>query len=142
MKDTILQETTKLRSVVRRLKPGEDIKYLLLIKVPDSDEQYWEIITGREEAYKYIKNNIAEIDLDYSFIIANGMKNINLENMHKIYDFVKFVKEENDISDEFDVDDYLTGVDTSYNIGEGLATGGNVFTGVSGSFESINDDDE
>ena len=47
MTDSILKGK-KLISPVRRIKPGEDIKYLLLIKVPNSDETFWEIITGRE----------------------------------------------------------------------------------------------
>lgn len=138
MTDSIL-ETKKLINPVRRIKPGENIKYLLLIKVPNSDETYWEIITGREEAYSYIKNNITEIDADQSFIISNKLKEINLDNLHTIYDFVQFVKKENDIVDEFDIDDYVINNDNSSNIGIGLETAGNVFTGVAGSFESDDD---
>lgn len=135
-------ETTERKMInpVRRMKPGEDIKYLLLIKVPGSDETYWEIITGREEAYEYIKNNIDTIDAEESYIIANDMK-IDLENMHKIIDFVKFVKEANDITDDFDIDDYNFGVDNSKNIGVGLETNGQVFTGIKGSYD-YEDDDE
>ncbi len=138
MTDSIL-ETKKLINPVRRIKPGENIKYLLLIKVPNSDETYWEIITGRENAYNYIKNNITEIDVDESFIISNKLKEINLDNLHTIYDFVQFVKKENDIVDEFDIDDYVINNDNSSNIGIGLETAGNVFTGVAGSFESDDD---
>ena len=61
MSNSIL-EGKKLISPVRRLKPGEGIKYLLLIKVPNSDERFWEIIEDREEVYNYIKNNIDIID--------------------------------------------------------------------------------
>ena len=43
-------EGKKLINPVRKIKPGENIKYLLLIKLPESDETYWEIVTGREEA--------------------------------------------------------------------------------------------
>lgn len=139
MSDSILQKK-KLISVVRRIKPGEDIKYLLLIKVPNTDETYWEIITGRETAYEYIKNNITEIDVDNSFIIANKQKEINLDDMHTIYGFVQFVKKENDIVDEFDIDDYIVNIDNSANIGVGLESKGNVFTGIAGSFEDDDDD--
>lgn len=139
MSDSILQKK-KLISVVRRIKPGEDIKYLLLIKVPNTDETYWEVITGRETAYEYIKNNITEIDVDSSFIIANKQKEIDLDNMHTIYGFVKFVKKENDIVDEFDIDDYIVNIDNSANIGVGLESKGNVFTGIAGSFEDDDDD--
>lgn len=139
MSDSILQKK-KLISVVRRIKPGEDIKYLLLIKVPNTDETYWEVITGRETAYEYIKNNITEIDVDNSFIIANKQKEIDLDNMHTIYGFVKFVKKENDIVDEFDIDDYIVNIDNSANIGVGLESKGNVFTGIAGSFEDDDDD--
>lgn len=133
----------KLVNPVRRLKPGEDIKYLLLIKVPDSDETYWEIIKGREEAYHYIVNNIDTIDVDESYIIANKMKEINLDELHTIYGFVKFVKQENNIVDEFDIDDYvINNVDTSINIGVGLESAGMVFTGIAGTYESAEDDDE
>lgn len=139
MSDSILQKK-KLISVVRRIKPGEDIKYLLLIKVPNTDETYWEIITGRETAYEYIKNNITEIDVDNSFIIANKQKEINLDDMHTIYGFVQFVKKENDIVDEFDIDDYIVNIDNSANIGVGLESKGNVFTGIAGSFEDDDND--
>lgn len=135
MSNSILNEK-KLINPVRKLKPGENIKYLLLIKVPNSDETYWEIITGREEAYNYIKNNITEIDPDQSFIIANKMKEIDLDNMHTIYGFVKYTKEQNDIVDEFDIDDYdSTNINNTSDIGVGLETAGQVFTGVAGSFE-------
>lgn len=140
MTDSILEK--KLISPVRRLKPGENIKYLLLIKSPDSDETFWEIIEGREKAYNYIKDNITIIDVDNSFIIANKMKDIDLDNLHTIYGFVKFVKEKNDIVDEFDIDDYISNIDNSSYIGVGLPTGGQVFTGIMGTFESSDDDDE
>lgn len=139
-------EGKKLVSPVRRLKPGEDIKYLLLIKLPGSDETYWEIIKGREEVYNYVKNNIADIDIENSYIIANKMKEVDLDSMHNIYDFIRFVKEANDIVDEFDIDDYYISSNISESdgsdIGRGLESAGNVFTGIVGSFEAINDDDD
>ena len=141
------EEKRKLISPVRRIKPGEDIKYLLLIKLPDSDETFWEVVVGRETAYNYIKNNIDVIDVDQSYIIANKMKEIDLDNMHTIYNFVLFVKEENDIVDEFDIDDWrfreskLAKIDNSVNIGLGLESGGFVFTGLAGSYDSADDDE-
>lgn len=140
MTDSIL-EGRKLINPVRRIKPGENIKYLLLIKVPNSDETFWEIIEGRESAYEYIKNNITIIDVDESFIIANKMKEIDLDKMHTIYHFVKFAKNENNIVDEFDIDDYISNIDNSSDIGVGLESGGDVFTGIAGSFESVEDDE-
>lgn len=138
MVDSILKER-KLINPVRRIKPGENIKYLLLIKVPNSDETYWEIITGREEVYKYIKNNITEIDPEESFIIANKIE-IDLDNMHTIYGFIKFVKEKNDIVDEFDIDDFTSNINNASDIGVGLETAGQVFTGIAGTFESVDDE--
>ena len=41
-------EGKKLVSPVRKLKPGENIKYLILVKMPNSDETFWEIVQGRE----------------------------------------------------------------------------------------------
>lgn len=136
-------EGKKLINPVRKIKPGENIKYLLLIKLPESDETYWEIVTGREEAYLYIKNNIEHIDIENSYIIANKMKEIDLDNLHNIYDFVRFVKKENDIVDEFDIDDYYisSNIDTSSQIGVGLESAGNVFTGIAGSYVSVENDD-
>lgn len=140
--NSILQ--TPLISAARKLKPGEDIKYLLLIKTPNSDETFWDIITGRETAYQYIKDNISIIDVENSFIIADGMKNINFNNMHTVYNFVKFVKEKNDIVDEFDIDDYGNNInnDNASDIGVGLESAGNIFTGIAGSFDSADDNDE
>lgn len=142
MTDSILQNK-KLISPVKRLKPGHGIKYLLLIKVPNSDETYWEIIEDREEVYNYIKNNIDTIDVEESFIIANKMKEVDLDKLHTIYGFVKFVKEENNIVDEFDIDDYMISSrkDTSAYIGIGLESAGQVFTGVAGSYESAEDEE-
>lgn len=134
-------DTKKLISPVRRIKPGEDIKYLLLLKTPNSDETFWEVIKGREDAYNYIKNNIDVIDVNESYIVSNNIK-IDFDNMHTIYDFIKFVKEANDIVDEFDVDDYSYNTDNSQMIGVGLETGGNVFTGIADSFYSDDDDDD
>lgn len=136
----------KLVSPVRRLKPGEDIKYILLIKVPNSDETYWEIIKGREEVYNYVKNNITEIDIENSYIIANKMKEIDIDSLHNIYDFIRFVKEANNIVDEFDIDDYYISSNinesSSEDIGKGLESAGQVFTGIVGTFEAVNDDDD
>ena len=140
MTDSILQGK-KLISAVGRIKPGDNIKYLLLIKVPNSDETFWEVVEGRENAYRYIKDNITIIDVDESFIIANKMKEIDLDKMHTIYHFVKFVKNENDIVDEFDIDDFVSNIDNSSDIGVGLETGGEVFTGIAGSFEALEDDE-
>lgn len=133
-------DNKKLISPIRRLKPGEEIKYLLLIKVPNSDETFWEVIQGREDAYNYIKDNIDVIDVTESYIVSNNIK-IDFDNMHTIYDFIKFVKEANDIVDEFDIDDWKPNIDSSQNIGIGLETGGNVFTGIVDSFESVYDDE-
>lgn len=142
MTETILKGK-KLVCPVRRIEPGEDIKYLLLIKVPNSDETYWEIITGREEAYKYIKNNISEIDVDESYIVANNIE-INLDDMHTIYGFIKYVKEESDsdIVDEFDIDDYLSNNNNPSDIGVGLESAGQVFTGIAGSYESDEEEND
>ena len=137
MSDSILQQK-KLVSPVRRLKPGENIKYLLLIKLPESDESFWEIITGREEAYNYIKNNISSIDVEESYIIASETT-VDLDSLHTIYGFIKFVKEKNDIVDEFDIDDYLITNNNATDIGVGLESAGQVFTGIAGTFESDDD---
>lgn len=131
MADSILKK--KPISPIRRLVPGEDITYLLLIKVPNSDETFWELIKGRVETYNYIKNNIDIIDPDNSFIVANNTK-LDVDNMHTLYNFVLFVKKENDIVDEFDIDDWKVNIDNSRNIGIGLESKGNVYTGVAGSF--------
>lgn len=139
MTDSILKER-KLFNPVRRIKPGEDIKYLLLIKVPNSDETYWKIITGREEAYQYIKDNRADIDIEESFIVANKIE-IDLDRMHTIYGFIKFVKEKNDIVDEFDIDDYISDINNASDIGIGLESAGKVFTGVAGTYESADDNE-
>lgn len=132
-------EGKKLVSPVRKLKPGENIKYLILIKILNSDETYWEIIVGREEVYKYIKDNIDIIDLYESYIIANKMKEINLDNMNNLYDFIKFVKEKNDIVDDFDIDDYMSNINNASDIGVGLESAGKTFTGVVGSFTDDED---
>lgn len=139
MSNSIL-EGKKLINPVRRIKPGENNRYLLLIKIPNSDETYWEFITGRENAYEYIKNNIIEIDVDESFIIVNKLKEIDFDRLHTIYGFVKYVKETDSIVDEFDIDDYVINIDTSVNIGVGLESQGQVFTGIADSFESADDD--
>lgn len=138
---SILKEK-KLQQVVRRIKPGEDIMYLLLIKVPGSDETFWEIITGREEAYNFIKDNIAEIDPNQSYIVASNTE-INLDNLHTVYDFVIFVKNKNNIVDEFDIDDYTYESSNGFeNIGVGLESAGQVFTGIAGTFEEADNNTE
>lgn len=142
MADSILQGK-KLIHPIRRIKPGENTRYLILVKNPESDETFWEFITGREEVYKYIRDNIDIIDPLKSYIFANKMKEIDFDNLHTIYDFTKWVKEKNNIEDDFDIEEYVinnnSNIDNVTNIGVGLETRGNTFIGVAGSFYSDDD---
>lgn len=143
MNESIFNKKQSTVSPIRKMIPGEDKRYILLIKCINSDETYWEMIKGRLEAYNYIKENIEDIDIDNSYIIVHGQERINFDNMHNLYLFMKDAREKNNIEDGFDIDDYSSFSDDEYKIPaqESDIDYSNVFTGVAGSFEDANEEE-
>lgn len=73
----------------------------------------WELVTGRQKAYDYIKNIIeseyAIINVIKSKIIVSSDK-VKVTDGITIYEFMKAMKEENKVIDytSFDISDYYT----------------------------------
>lgn len=91
--------------------------YLILIDGEETSEggsrfRDWEIVTGRQNAYDYIKNMLeniyVSINVDTSKIIVNSDK-VKVLNGLTIYEFMKAMKDEDKVIDytSFDIDDYL-----------------------------------
>lgn len=97
--------------------------YLILIEGeevhddPTSEPQKirdWEIVTGRQSAYDYIKNMIKSgyiiVDTIKSKIIVDSEK-VKVSDGITIYEFMKLMKEADKVIDydSFDIEDYYTG---------------------------------
>ena len=87
-------------------KHPEDRQYLICIRAKEGSgtQDYWDILTGRTEAYEYIKSNIDDIDLDHSFVLVES---VTLAERKSIYAFMKYAGEF--YSDGFDIEDYIKG---------------------------------
>jgi hypothetical protein len=95
--------------------------YLILIDGEEVDNEGkrfrdWEIITGRQAAYDWIKNmlenNYVMIDVDKSKIIVSSEK-VKVTDGISIYDFMKAMKQQDKVIDytSFDIDDYVGDVE-------------------------------
>lgn len=83
-------------------KHPEDRQYLICIA--GSTQDSWVIVKGRTEAYNYIKENIDDINMEYSFILV---ETLTLAERKSIYAFMKYAGEF--YSDGFDIEDYIKG---------------------------------
>lgn len=83
--------------------PPEAKQYLLLLFFNDENvEKTFEIITGRENTYNFVKEKAGEIDIRKSHILVTG---VPLEDINTIYAFMKAM--EKNFEDGFNIDDYL-----------------------------------
>lgn len=87
-------------------KHPEDRQYLICIrtKYGSGVQDGWDIVIGRTEAYRYIKENIDDIDLEHSFILVESC---TLAERKSIYAFMKYAGDF--YSDGFDIEDYIKG---------------------------------
>ena len=87
-------------------KHPEDRQYLICIRTKNGSgvQDSWDIVTGRTEAYEYIKNNIDDIDMDRSFILVESL---TLAERKSIYAFMKYAGDF--YEDSFDIEDYIKG---------------------------------
>ena len=85
-------------------KNYEEKQYLICIAAPYSDSDIWNIVTGRTEAYEYIKEHIDIIDFRDSFILVESC---TLNERKSIYAFMKYAGQF--YEDNFDIDDYIKG---------------------------------
>ena len=84
-------------------KHPESRQYLICIKSKGAQDS-WEIVTGRTEAYEYIKENIDDIDMEHSFILVESC---SLAERKSIYAFMKYAGDF--YEDSFDIEDYIKG---------------------------------
>lgn len=82
-------------------KDPEEKTYLVCI-IEENGDNYWELLTGRTDAYEFCKSCIGAIDFSRSFILVDG---VELENRKSIYAFLKYIQ--NLYDDNFEVDDYI-----------------------------------
>jgi len=99
-----LKEMVKI--VDNTKKHPEDRQYLICIraKIDSGVQDSWDLVTGRTEAYEYIKNVIDDIDLEHSFVLVES---VTLAERKSIYAFMKYAGEF--YSDGFDIEDYIKG---------------------------------
>lgn len=90
-----------------RLENPERRQYLICISAQagSGENDLWQLVTGRTEAYNLIKENIDYIDFFNSFILVETCK---LVDRQSIYTFMKHVEKFYE-EDSFDIDDYVRG---------------------------------
>lgn len=108
MSDKPLKEMVKIvdNSIPYEQKKAEEKQYLICLN-EDETSSTWIIVTGRTEAYQFIKTFLETylIDFEKSFILVEGCK---LEQRKSIYTFMKHI-EQFFPEDSFDIDDYVVG---------------------------------
>lgn len=92
------------------LPPSEKTYLLLLVNIDDDgDGTYtsFEFITGRDEAYKFIRDivvNEDKVHLEDSLVLANGCL---FEQTLNFIKFLQIMKERYYQNDDFDIDEYI-----------------------------------
>lgn len=85
----------------------EEREYLLLLYVTDDsgeyDEQRFEIITGRDATYQYIKDMIDGMDINKSKVVVTD---VTLKDALTVYQFMMLMKNKYYTNDTFDIDEY------------------------------------
>lgn len=97
-----MKEMVKIVDNTKPRKNPEEKIYLICIS--GHSEDMWNIVTGRTEAYNYIKDIIEDINFEESFILV---ENCTLNQRKSIYAFMKYC--ESFFEDSFDIDDYIKG---------------------------------
>jgi hypothetical protein len=105
-KNNMAEMKEMVKIVDNTKKHPEDRQYLICIttKSGSGEQDSWNIVTGRTEAYEFVKNNIDSIDLNYSFVLVETCP---LSERKSIYAFMKYVGDF--YSDGFDIEDYIKG---------------------------------
>lgn len=87
-------------------KHPEDRQYLICYRAiqGSGENDGWELITGRTEAYTFIKENIDIMDLEHSFVLV---ETLTLDKRKSIYAFMKYAGDM--YEDNFDIEDYIKG---------------------------------
>lgn len=98
----MVQMKEMVKIVDNTKKHPEERQYLICISGLSQDN--WVIVTGRTEAYNYIKENIDDINMEHSFILVESC---TLGERKSIYAFMKYAGEF--YSDGFDIEDYIKG---------------------------------
>lgn len=90
--------------VIEPQRSPESKQYLLLMFFKESTqrEKTFEIITGRQEVYDFIKENIEDLDIINSHILVEG---VALEECANVYSFMKHM-EQYFPDENFCIDDY------------------------------------
>lgn len=108
--ETQANEQNLIRGVTYDTEPEKT--YLVLLEDTEESFRDWQIITGRQEAYDYIKGMIEGqefgcIDVEKSMIVVNTL---TIDKAITIYEFMKEMKLKDKVIDytSFDIDDYTT----------------------------------
>lgn len=70
------------------------------------EEKVFEIVTGREAAYEYIKSMIECIDIHKSKVLVDT---VCFKDAASVYEFMKYIRDNNFFGDSFDIEDYNIG---------------------------------
>ena len=87
-------------------KHPEDRQYLICYRAKQGsgENDGWELVIGRTEAYTFIKENIDMMDLEHSFVLV---ETLTLDKRKSIYAFMKYAGDM--YEDNFDIEDYIKG---------------------------------
>lgn len=91
-------------------KSPEEKEYILLLYTENGDAPgpWWEICTGRTEAYERIKQYIELLEIHDSYVLVEGLPS---ERRITVYQFMRHIQDKEFYNDSFDIEDYNTGSD-------------------------------
>lgn len=103
-----IKEYQKVIDEITPVDPSEK-QYILLMKIEDQDgpSYIWEAMQGRETAYKYIINNIDELNInpEESFVLV---ETVPYKNALTITGFIKYLQNAELVDpNEIDIDEYI-----------------------------------
>lgn len=92
-----------------KVTPASKREYLILYYATidkGEEEKSFEIVTGREAAYEFIKTMVECIDIHKSKVLVDT---VSYNKAATVYEFMKYIGDKNFFNDTFDIEDYNIG---------------------------------
>lgn len=102
----LAERVKKEEAINKNNIPPERKEYLFCMVVANGDDDFWNIITGRDNAYEFVKDNAENIDLEKSFVLSDETP---LSKRNSVYTFFKFIKQRYYPNDVYDIEEFIIG---------------------------------
>lgn len=102
-----VKEPVMVKEEIKQLSANEKTYVILYYLTIDDGEEVktFDVITGREATYEFIKNIVENLDIHKSVIMVD---NVPYSKAISIYEFMKYIKRYFE-EDSFDIEDYNIG---------------------------------